>query len=68
MLIQIVIRLVVYTDQYIVRQGPASEGSESSSYSSNATDDELETRRNASTNREAGRTYGIDNTVRKFLD
>ena len=63
MLIQIVIRLVVYTDQYIVRQGPASEGSGASSDASNATDDENGAARNTSNTGDVGRSYGIDNTV-----
>jgi hypothetical protein len=69
MLIQIVIRLILYTDQYILRQGSVVEGSDPS-YSSNATDTDDANGRNASVieddNRRGGEhriVRGIDNTV-----
>ena len=69
MLIQIVIRLILYTDQYITRLGSLVEGSGPSS-SSNATDTEDATGRNESVieddNRRGGEqriARGIDNTV-----
>lgn len=69
MLIQIVIRLILYTDQYILRVGSVIEGSVSSA-SSNATDNDDSTGRNESVIQDDSRSggeqrivRGIDNTV-----
>ena len=75
MLIQIVIRLILYTDQYILRKG-STESNESGSYSSSsdATDDGGGTAKNISvhdtadtTNGETNIIRGIDNTVRHLF-
>ena len=72
MFIQVVIRLILYTDQYISRSGTTNGGG--SSYSSDAAEDEGGEGRNSSTG--DGRTsggsggldivHGIDNTVSIF--
>ena len=72
MFIQIVIRLILYTDQYILRKGNILEGSGSSSSSSDATDNGGGTGTNTTVNdvdRSNGETktiHGIDNTVKSF--
>ena len=69
MFIQVVIRLILYTDQYISRSGTTNGGG--SSYSSDAAEDEGGEGRNSSTgdDRTSGGSggldivHGIDNTV-----
>lgn len=66
MFIQIVIRLILYTDQYILRKGTNIGGSGSSSSSSDATDDGGGTGGNDTSNGETKSIRGIDNTVKRF--
>ena len=64
MIIQIVIRLIINTDQYITRIGSMIEGSESTS-SSNSSKVEDDSSTNSSYTDEEGQRIikGIDNTV-----
>ena len=64
MIIQIVIRLIINTDQYITRIGSMIEGSESTS-SSNSSKVEDDSSTNSSFTDEEGQRIikGIDNTV-----
>ena len=64
MIIQIVIRLIINTDQYITRIGKIIEGSESTS-SSNSSTVEDDSSTNSSYTEEKGQKiiHGIDNTV-----
>ena len=64
MIIQIVIRLIINTDQYITRIGSMLEGSESTS-SSNSSKVEDDSSTNSSYTDEEGQRIikGIDNTV-----
>ena len=64
MIIQIVIRLIINTDQYITRIGTIIEGSDSES-SSNNTEADDPSSTNSSYNGDGGQNMikGIDNTV-----
>ena len=65
MIIQIVIRLIINTDQYITRIGTIIEGSDSESSSNNTEADDTSST-NSSYNGDEGQNIikGIDNTVR----
>ena len=65
MIIQIVIRLIINTDQYITRIGTIIEGSDSESSSNNTEVDDTSST-NSSYNGDEGQNIikGIDNTVR----
>ena len=65
MIIQIVIRLIINTDQYITRIGTIIEGSGSQSTSNN-TDVEDTSSTNSSYTEDARQIKGIDNTVSKL--
>ena len=68
MIIQIVIRLIINTDQYITRIGTIIEGSGSESSSNNTEVDDTSST-NSSYNGDEGQNIikGIDNTVRHLF-